>query len=374
MFERVTERARKVMWLANQGAQRADHDHIGTEHILLGLMREGSGVGAHALRAYNVSLRKVRAEVEKLAVSGSGSVADRLPLTSAAENVLRHAIEEARKLDHNYVGTGHLLLALLRQRNDIAARTLANLNLRIEDVRGTVLRLLSDADEEAHRAPAPPPVAAATFVTRSQSRQYAIAVAIGLGGAIVSLAAWVGGGILGVFFGGDASDAVAFCVGTPALFASLILVSRVARKMLSRYVEPPSAMGKVLLASPFLYLAGGLFVSLTMTGDLRREPAWEVLRLLFICLLVIGISFGMTASGFYRRARYRPYAVDGMCGKCGYDLTGNVSGRCPECGTDIVVKLDASELPGADASASPTPEPDLPEHLLRHGLKRPRGH
>ncbi|MBC8421627.1 NDP-hexose 4-ketoreductase, partial [bacterium] len=106
MFERLTDRARKVMALANQEAQRFNHEYIGTEHILLGLVKEGSGVGANVLKHLEIDLRKVRLEVEKLVKSGPDMVTmGKLPQTPRAKKVIEYAIEEARSLNHNYVGT-----------------------------------------------------------------------------------------------------------------------------------------------------------------------------------------------------------------------------------------------------------------------------
>ena len=143
MFERFTDRARKVMALANQEAQRFNHDYIGTEHILLGLVKEGSGVGANVLKNLGVDLRKVRMEVEKLVKSGPEVVTmGKLPQTPRAKRVIEYAIEEARNLNHNYVGTEHLLLGLLREQDGVAAQVLMNLGLKLEDVREEVLNLL----------------------------------------------------------------------------------------------------------------------------------------------------------------------------------------------------------------------------------------
>jgi ATP-dependent Clp protease ATP-binding subunit ClpC len=143
MFERFTDRARKVMALANQEAQRFNHDYIGTEHILLGLVKEGSGVGANVLKNLGVDLRKVRLEVEKLVKSGPEMVTmGKLPQTPRAKRVIEYAIEEARNLNHNYVGTEHLLLGLLREQDGVAAQVLMNLGLKLEDVREEVLNLL----------------------------------------------------------------------------------------------------------------------------------------------------------------------------------------------------------------------------------------
>src|SRR5579862_3100358 len=143
MFERFTDRARKVMALANQEAQRFNHEYIGTEHILLGLVKEGSGVGANVLKNLDVDLRKVRLEVEKLVKSGPDMVTmGKLPQTPRAKKVIEYAIEEARNLNHNYVGTEHLLLGLLREKDGVAAQVLMNLGLKLEEVREEVLNLL----------------------------------------------------------------------------------------------------------------------------------------------------------------------------------------------------------------------------------------
>ncbi|MDX1564911.1 MAG: Clp protease N-terminal domain-containing protein, partial [Phycisphaeraceae bacterium] len=150
MFERFTDRARKVMALANQEAQRFNHEYIGTEHILLGLVKEGSGVGANVLKNLDVDLRKVRLEVEKLVKSGPDMVTmGKLPQTPRAKKVIEYAIEEARNLNHNYVGTEHLLLGLLREHDGVAAQVLMNLGLKLEEVREEVLNLLGagTADE-----------------------------------------------------------------------------------------------------------------------------------------------------------------------------------------------------------------------------------
>jgi ATP-dependent Clp protease ATP-binding subunit ClpC len=150
MFERFTDRARKVMALANQEAQRLNHEYIGTEHILLGLVKEGSGVGANVLRNLDVDLRRVRLEVEKLVKAGPEMVTmGKLPQTPRAKKVIEYAIEEARNLNHNYVGTEHLLLGLLREHDGVAAQVLMNLGLKLEEVREEVLNLLGAGNENA---------------------------------------------------------------------------------------------------------------------------------------------------------------------------------------------------------------------------------
>jgi ATP-dependent Clp protease ATP-binding subunit ClpC len=156
MFERLTDRARKVMALANQEAQRFNHEYIGTEHILLGLVKEGSGVGANVLKNLDIDLRKVRLEVEKLVKSGPEMVTmGKLPQTPRAKKVIEYAIEEARNLNHNYVGTEHLLLGLLREHDGVAAQVLMNLGLKLEEVREEVLNLLGAGGDQEREESAP---------------------------------------------------------------------------------------------------------------------------------------------------------------------------------------------------------------------------
>jgi ATP-dependent Clp protease ATP-binding subunit ClpC len=143
MYERFTDRARKVMQLANQEAQRFNHEYVGTEHVLLGLVKEGSGVAANVLKNLDVDLRKIRTEVEKIVQAGPDMVTmGKLPQTPRAKKVIEYAIEEARNLNHNYVGTEHLLLGLLREQEGVAAQVLMNLGLKLEEVREEVLNLL----------------------------------------------------------------------------------------------------------------------------------------------------------------------------------------------------------------------------------------
>jgi len=150
MYERFTDRARKVMQLANQEAQRFNHEYIGTEHILLGLVKEGSGVAANVLKNLDVDLRKIRLEVEKLVQSGPEMVTiGKLPQTPRAKKVIEYSMEEARNLNHNYVGTEHILLGLLREQEGVAAQVLMNLGLKLEDVREEVLNLLGHGMEGA---------------------------------------------------------------------------------------------------------------------------------------------------------------------------------------------------------------------------------
>ena len=143
MFERFTDRARKVMALANQEAMRRNHEFIGTEHILLGLVKEGSGVGANVLKNLGGDLHKIRLEVERLVKDGPPMVTmGKLPQTPRAKHVIEHAILEARGLNHNYVGTEHLLLGLLRETEGVAAQALMNLGVKLKAAREEVLNLL----------------------------------------------------------------------------------------------------------------------------------------------------------------------------------------------------------------------------------------
>ena len=177
MFERLTDRARKVMALANQEAQRFNHEYIGTEHILLGLVKEGSGVGANVLKNLDIDLRKVRLEVEKLVKSGPEMVTmGKLPQTPRAKKVIEYAIEEARNLNHNYVGTEHLLLGLLREHDGVAAQVLMNLGLKLEEVRDEVLNLLGagvEPEEQTPEAGEPPAgeARAGPVVRRARARR-----------------------------------------------------------------------------------------------------------------------------------------------------------------------------------------------------------
>ncbi len=155
MFDRFTDRARKVMGLARQEAQRFNHQYIGTEHILLGLIQEGSGVAANVLRNLDVDPEKIRVEVEKIVQDGPTMVTmGQLPFTPRAKKVLELASEEASNLRHNYIGTEHLLLGLIRENEGVAAQVLMNLGLKLEDVREEVLELLG-ADMSSNESGAP---------------------------------------------------------------------------------------------------------------------------------------------------------------------------------------------------------------------------
>lgn len=160
MFERFTDRARKVMALANEEAQRFDHDRVSTEHILLGLVNEGTGVGAHALMKMGINLNTLRGEVEKLMKRGpEGVQMGRLPHTPQAKRVIAYGLEEARGLNHDYVGTEHVLLGLLRESEGVATQVLTNLGISLNDARAAVLDVLGAGPEQgaAGRPPGPEP-------------------------------------------------------------------------------------------------------------------------------------------------------------------------------------------------------------------------
>lgn len=138
MFERFTDNARGVMAMANQQAQQFSHDRIGTEHVFLGLLKQDAGTGAKILRDHGVDAEKMLAELAQvLKLKGQAEPAGEssLPATAPAIQVVQYALEEARALKHNHIGTEHLLLGLLRETDGIAAQVLANLGVKLEAVR-----------------------------------------------------------------------------------------------------------------------------------------------------------------------------------------------------------------------------------------------
>ncbi|MGK7933510.1 MAG: ATP-dependent Clp protease ATP-binding subunit [Microcystaceae cyanobacterium] len=149
MFERFTEKAIKVIMLAQEEARRLGHNFVGTEQILLGLIGEGTGVAAKVLKSMGVNLKDARIEVEKIIGRGSGFVAVEIPFTPRAKRVLELSLEEARQLGHNYIGTEHLLLGLIREGEGVAARVLENLGVDLSKVRTSVIRMLGETAEVA---------------------------------------------------------------------------------------------------------------------------------------------------------------------------------------------------------------------------------
>jgi hypothetical protein len=154
MFERFTDRARRVVVLAQEEAGRLDHNYIGTEHLLLGLIHEGEGIAARALEALGIRLEVVRAEVEEIIGRGSEPPAGRIPFTPRAKKVLELSLREALQLSHSYIGTEHILLGLIREGEGVAAQVLVTLGADLARVRGQVITLLSGEAVAAGEPPA----------------------------------------------------------------------------------------------------------------------------------------------------------------------------------------------------------------------------
>ena len=145
MCERFTEKAIKVIMLAQEEARRLGHNFVGTEQVLLGLIGEGTGVAAKTLKSMGVTLKDARAEVEKIIGRGSGFVAVEIPFTPRAKRVLELSWDEARQLGHNYIGTEHLLLGLIREGEGVAARVLENLGVDLNKIRSNVVKMLGES-------------------------------------------------------------------------------------------------------------------------------------------------------------------------------------------------------------------------------------
>ena len=162
IFDRFTERAKKVLGLARREAQDMNHDYIGTEHLLLGLIREGGGVAANVLRNLGVDIERIREEVGRYMQPGpSMKVMGKLPFTPRVKKVLELSLEEAIELGHNYIGTEHLLLGLIRENDGVAAHVLLDLGLRLEEVRDAVLELLGSPPPSSE-----PPVTSGSEATQ----------------------------------------------------------------------------------------------------------------------------------------------------------------------------------------------------------------
>jgi ATP-dependent Clp protease ATP-binding subunit ClpC len=140
MFERFTDRARRVVVLAQEEARMLNHNYIGTEHILLGLIHEGEGVAAKALESLNISLEAVRQQVEEIIGQGQAAPTGHIPFTPRAKKVLELSLREALQLGHNYIGTEHILLGLIREGEGVAAQVLQKLGADLNRVRQTVIR------------------------------------------------------------------------------------------------------------------------------------------------------------------------------------------------------------------------------------------
>ncbi len=151
-FDKFTERARRVLTLAQEEAQRFNHNYIGTEHLLLGLVREGDGVAAKVLSNLGVDLNKVRSAVEFIIGRGDRSGTGEIGLTPRAKKVIELAVDEARRLNHSYIGTEHLLLGLVREGEGVAAGVLESLGVNLERVRGETTRILAQSQPQQSRA------------------------------------------------------------------------------------------------------------------------------------------------------------------------------------------------------------------------------
>merc|ERR1719502_1327413 len=148
MFERFTEKAIKVVMLAQEEARRLGHNFVGTEQLLLGLIGESTGIAAKVLKSMGITLKDTRSEVEKIIGRGSGFVAVEIPFTPRAKRVLELALEEARHLGHHYIGTEHLLLGLLREGEGVAARVLENLGADATKIRTQVIKMVGEEKEQ----------------------------------------------------------------------------------------------------------------------------------------------------------------------------------------------------------------------------------
>ena len=151
MFERFTDRARRVVVLAQEEARLLNHSYIGTEHILLGLIHEGEGVAAKALESLGISLEAVRSQVEEIIGQGGSSPSGHIPFTPRAKKVLELSLREALQLGHNYIGTEHILLGLIREGEGVAAQVLVKLGADLSRVRQQVIQLLSGYQGPAGR-------------------------------------------------------------------------------------------------------------------------------------------------------------------------------------------------------------------------------
>ena len=155
MFERFTDRARRVVVLAQEEARMLNHNYIGTEHILLGLIHEGEGVAAKALESLGISLEAVRQQVEEIIGQGQQAPTGHIPFTPRAKKVLELSLREALQLGHNYIGTEHILLGLIREGEGVAAQVLVKLGADLNRVRQQVIQLLSGYQGKEAQAAGP---------------------------------------------------------------------------------------------------------------------------------------------------------------------------------------------------------------------------
>jgi ATP-dependent Clp protease ATP-binding subunit ClpA len=178
MFERFTDRARRVVVLAQQEARMLDHGYIGTEHLLLGLIHEGDGVAARALDSLGISLDAVRQQVEEIIGRGQQAPSGHIPFTPRAKKVLELSLRESQQLGHDYIGTEHILLGLLREGGGVAAQVLVKLGADLNRVRQQVIQLLHGHQAEE---PVPGPYAARKRLEAVEQRLTAIEQRVGTG-------------------------------------------------------------------------------------------------------------------------------------------------------------------------------------------------
>ena len=170
MFERFTERARQVVVLAQDEARALKHNYIGTEHILLGLLREEEGLAARVLESLDITVEEVRAQVARIVGQGDEVTTGQIPFTPRAKKVLELALREGLSLGHSYIGTEHILLGLVRENEGVAARILLDFDADAEKIRNGVIRMLSGG-REVKPLPASPPVAVEVIVELERLRQ-----------------------------------------------------------------------------------------------------------------------------------------------------------------------------------------------------------
>jgi ATP-dependent Clp protease ATP-binding subunit ClpA len=164
LFERFTERARQIVVLAQEEARTLKHDHIGDEHLLLGLLREQEGMGAKVLESFDITVERVRGEVVRIVGVGDHAGTGQMPFTPKAKWVLEMAMQEARSLGHNYIDTEHILLALATLGEGVSTRILVDCNAQPDRVRGEVIRLLSGGGaRRGQQPPGAPPASANGF-------------------------------------------------------------------------------------------------------------------------------------------------------------------------------------------------------------------
>src|SRR5881394_4301087 len=169
-FDKFTERARKVLQLAQEEAQRFNHNYIGTEHILLGLVREGDGVAARVLNNLGIELNKVRSAVEFIIGRGDRMVMGEIGLTPRAKRVIELAVDEARRLNHHYIGTEHLLLGVVREGGGVGAGVLESLGVSVEQARRVTLAVLGVSSPEMQTTSPPTQEESAPLVAESASK------------------------------------------------------------------------------------------------------------------------------------------------------------------------------------------------------------